>query len=974
MQTRGLQTAIELRGLWLHPEPVSTSVEPLLLRMLALTHRDQMLREAVLEELRRRTKFKDVVLRALGLQECSVDREGDCPLWIVSLEQALQHPWHEALLTSGGDCPIGVVVNTYDHGKIVLVHEVFQVLTREQQTLIRRYAALTMRGRNHNRILALLNQGTAQNGHALAVLRDARRRIQILDPSVLFSPDGGLRVELGSLSQTTKNLLREGITGEYLFILPKHLFESKTNYADVEFLVYLNFFVRYGTRTRIVGTARQRDVLEHLLRLTIFGLFDPHADAQPSFETVHRHYNVPDRETYALFRMLYEKYGVRQNCCATGAILDLDAYIDFVVLDDTARPLLITPSTPGTTPYQGPPGQYTIQIAPLPHGSFEVSITQTDGRIAVKTLEVHRPTRRQKSIPEDFCRAVRFATDRPRFGVTPLGTSHGFDPSGDLTCFVIWVNGLGILVDPSPEGLEYLEHIGVSVSDLPYVFLTHIHSDHDGGLISKLLSGRRTTIIASDVVFRLFVEKARLVTGQDFQQARLVEHIAANPGRPVVLDVAGERVILQTRWNLHTIPTNGFTMTIENKTFGYAGDTQYEPALLQQLLEAQQLTPTQYDDLMHYFWSADGIPKVDLLYHEAGIPPIHTDKHTLTTLSDAMRSRTFLVHIADLDVPTGFVPAKPSLFATHVLLPATARSRNRSLIHTLGLVSYLYDAPTEVIEELLRRGTMRVFEPDEIIIRAGQVQYGEPLAFYVLADGRVDVLENGRRVSSLFKGDSFGEWSISHQRGFRNADIIAHRPTQVVEFDEDTYRWIIEKHPIIQSRIGKIRELLPKLQAVRTRARQKSAHDSTRTRSVIEDMNSGQFSAFAVFSEVKRYQRWDPVVVEGDEADGMYILLSGHLHVAAGGKPIGELTEADVFGELGLLEARERMATIRVASADAEIMFMSRQNFNTLLQKVPAFSFGVRTVAAQRQELEKARETRPKRPRRVVLQDHDEEN
>ena len=88
-------------------------------------------------------------------------------------------------------------------------------------------------------------------------------------------------IELGSLSQTTKNLLREGISGEYLFILPKHLFESKTNYADVEFLVYLNFFIRYGTRTRIVGTARQRTMLERLLRLTIFGLFDPHVAEQP---------------------------------------------------------------------------------------------------------------------------------------------------------------------------------------------------------------------------------------------------------------------------------------------------------------------------------------------------------------------------------------------------------------------------------------------------------------------------------------------------------------------------------------------------------------------------------------------------------------------------------------------------------------------------------------------------------------------
>ena len=153
-----------------------------------------------------------------------------------------------------------------------------------------------------------------------------------------------------------------------------------------------------------------------------------------------------------------------------------------------------------------------------------------------------------------------------------------------------------------------------------------------------------------------------------------------------------------------------------------------------------------------------------------------------------------------------------------------------------------------------------------------------------------------------------------------------------------------------------IRELWPKLQEVRFRALQKSAQDPSRTRSVIEDMNPGQLSAFAVFSEVKKYQRWEAVVVEGEEADGLYILLSGHLVVTASGKTIGELSEADVFGELGLLEARQRMATVRVGSADAEILFMSRQSFHTLLQKVPAFSFGVRSVAAQRQE--EARNTR----------------
>src|SRR5438046_1261661 len=84
-----------------------------------------------------------------------------------------------------------------DYCQIVLVHEVFYALTPEQQGLIRRHAALTMHGKSHGRILATLNQDATQNGHALTVLRDARRRVQILDPSILFSPDGGLRVELG---------------------------------------------------------------------------------------------------------------------------------------------------------------------------------------------------------------------------------------------------------------------------------------------------------------------------------------------------------------------------------------------------------------------------------------------------------------------------------------------------------------------------------------------------------------------------------------------------------------------------------------------------------------------------------------------------------------------------------------------------------------------------------------------------------
>ena len=72
------------------------------------------------------------------------------------------------------------------------------------------------------------------------------------------------------------------------------------------------------------------------------------------------------------------------------------------------------------------------------------------------------------------------------------------------------------------------------------------------------------------------------------------------------------------------------------------------------------------------------------------------------------------------------------------------------------------------------------------------------------------------------------------------------------------------------------------------------------------------------------------------------------------GNVIGELSEGDVFGEVGLLEGGKRIATVTVVSADADVLFMSQQNFQVLLQTVPAFSFGIRVIADRRQERDNA--------------------
>jgi CRP-like cAMP-binding protein len=930
---------VNVEAIWLTTGPVRGSIEDLLLAMLEPSQSSPSLRRAVIEELGHAVKLTDVILDYLNLEPGEIDAGGELPLRLVAPRSG-RDPWGDALVVPGGDCPIGVVVGTRDQGRVVLVHEVVRHFGDAERTLVRRYAALLLAGGTHDQIVATLAE---EWGGAEALRKTttvARRHVQLLDPAVIYGPDGAIRVQLGSLSETTKNLMREGLAGEHLFILPGTLFEGRTNYGDIEFLVYLNFFARQRQRTRIAGTARQRRILKRVLTLTIFGLFDPGLAEQPTFEALRDLYGVPDRETYNFFRTAYETYGIRRDADPGSPLLTIDDYIDFIVLD-TDRTVV---PMPGAEVYVTPTGQ-----------GFAVEIVMADGRVESKRLELALPHRIEGVVPAALRQAIQFATDRPRLGVTPLGTSHGFDPAGDLTSFVVWVNGKGILVDPSSEALRYLEQIGVAPADVPYVFLTHVHADHDGGLIEKLLSGSRTNVIASDAVFRAFVEKTELLTGHDFRREGLVKHIPANPHQPVTIQVAGDAITLETRWNFHPIPTNGFRLSLGGRTVGYSGDTQYDPDLLTELRDRGRLSVENHEDLLYFFWGPDGTPSVDLLYHEAGVPPIHTERRKLDRLPEAVRTRMALVHVADKDVPAEAVPGKPRLFATQMLLPPNAASRTRAILDALRLVPYLYDAPVGVLETLANEGEVREWAKGEVIIRKGSGAHEESLSFFAVLDGEVAVRDGRRHVARLVKGDSFGEWGISHQRGVRVADVVATRDAQGVRFGETQYGWLVEQLPAIQERIGTIRTLLPRLQLAQERARLAGAAGLASRRSVLEYMSANQLSSFALFSRVQTLKAGETVVVEGAVADGFYVLLSGHLTVSAAGHQVGEVSEGDAFGEMGLLEGGRRGATIRVASADAEVLFMSTRSFQNLLDSVPAFAWEIWAIASDRRRVNQER-------------------
>src|SRR5262245_876115 len=128
-------TAPMLSGMWLTADPVRTHIERLISDLLAPNVVDPVLRDAEIEELRRGVKLAAVIPEYLGLRTTSVDGHGVVPLRLVAPK--LPHdPWRDALIESGGDRPIGFLVNTADAGPVAFVHEVFARFGEAEKDLV----------------------------------------------------------------------------------------------------------------------------------------------------------------------------------------------------------------------------------------------------------------------------------------------------------------------------------------------------------------------------------------------------------------------------------------------------------------------------------------------------------------------------------------------------------------------------------------------------------------------------------------------------------------------------------------------------------------------------------------------------------------------------------------------------------------------------------------------------------------------
>jgi len=533
-------------------------------------------------------------------------------------------------------------------------------------------------------------------------------------------------VQFGSPPETIKDTMTmEGGVPE-IFVLPQNMFNwvKGISIAEVEFPLYYNFFIR-GKKTTIICREEQFHSIKKLIEESLFGpeSFDISKDYDRDFV-----YGIPDIKAEMNF---FRKGNKLSNMLQFGLFKN------------------------NSFTYRG------LNIS-ITESSYRVSFENSF--IAEVPIQIeYKPTYR-------IGQRLNDSYTPPLFGVTCLGPSHGFDPEENTSGFIIWLNHQGVMVDPPVNSTEWLEDSNVSPKFIDSIILTHCHADHDAGTFQKILEEGKVTVYTTETVMSSFLNKYSFLSGMPVSYLKkLFDFHPVKIGCPIYIN-GGKFEMFYT---LHSIPTIGFKMEFQDKSFVYSSDHNNNPELHRELYDRGIISRDRYEELSNFPWDCD------VIYHESGVPPLHTPIKYLDSLPDKVQKRTVVYHIAKKDFPekTNLTLAK---FGMENTLYFETRSplyeEAYQILSVFRRLDFLQDMPIWKAQEFIDIVEIKKFSKGEKIIEKGSI--GDE--FHIIYSGNISVDTGGLEEQKIYGPyDYFGEVAlVTNQK--RAAHVYA--ATDVVLF------------------------------------------------------------------------------------------------------------------------------------------------------------------------------------------------
>jgi CRP-like cAMP-binding protein len=678
-------------------------------------------------------------------------------------------------------------------------------------------------------------------------------------------------IQFGAPPETIKDTMMLPESVPQIFVLPRLLFHRQKgiSIAELEFPVYYNFFIK-KKKSLIIGTREQISRLIRTLHEAVFGPKDVSLsrDVHPS----HKDIILPDlRKEMNYFRADF----TFKNIVGLGFFKNNRYSLDNVTI-----------------------------IADENH-DFDLYFDNDKVAHIPGMIEYKAKFNIGERLPEPY--------NPPLFGVTCLGPSHGFDPAENTSGYIIWLNHNGIMVDPPVNSTEWLENSNVNPKLIDSIILTHCHADHDAGTFQKILEEGKITVYATRTVINSFLRKYAALSDEPISYlSRLFRYHPIYLGQPVFIH-GGEFNFFYT---LHSIPTVGFTLKFQDQTFVYSSDHQGDPEVQKKLYDLGVIGKERYEQLHGFPWDSK------VIYHESGIPPLHTPIAYLNSLPEDIQKKIVVYHIAKKDFPEKTDLTLATFGIENTLYFKTEPPRYEKMYQILGMLKHLdfFDSlAVEKVQEFVSIIQEEKFKKGETIIQQGTK--GDK--FYIICSGNVAINSDElitNKVASTY--EYFGEIALMTEKP-RAADVVA---------ETDVTAYTIEKNKFLSFISGTEFELT--LQRL-IKNRENVIWNVLASCPLFSRLSSYQKTWIESILVLVEYKGTGILIEEGKQIDNIYIINEGEVFVSQKGKYITTLKRSDFIGAMHKIHRGERAEYTFTYEDEISLLTLKNEDVLEFVNKNP---------------------------------------
>lgn len=250
------------------------------------------------------------------------------------------------------------------------------------------------------------------------------------------------------------------------------------------------------------------------------------------------------------------------------------------------------------------------------------------------------------------------------------------------------------------------------------------------------------------------------------------------------------------------------------------------------------------------------------------------------------------------------------------------------------------------MKQIGKAGIQQWFAKGSPIFRKGQS--GKEM--YIIEDGAVHIVDDTvtplKRIALLRQGELFGELSLSTKSTRRStqteslkrsASAIAAKDTTLFVVQDNTFNDLLYNHPDIASKL--LMNLFYVIgERLRESIKNKMLDESVPVPKLLRGFKEPDKRRLLKFSKIIALPKGEPLFIEGQEGTEMYYVLSGSIEIVkkeqGRRQRLAVMGEGDLFGELGLITKKSRMASA-VAMSDADLLAMSESNLLKLRKRSP---------------------------------------